>query len=161
MGPSLGFKVRVGVVLIRDERLLLVRQNHRPFWVLPGGTLEPNETVSECAVREMKEETNLDVALEGLLYVADFLHPDRQTIDIFFKARYVSGDFQLTTDENLNESGWFTHSDIAKLDILPGPVSEAILRDWPADFQTQRGKDANNTNEINPSVYLGGYHPAG
>jgi 8-oxo-dGTP diphosphatase len=146
VGPSLGFKIRVGVVLIRNQQLLLVRQNHRPFWVLPGGTLEPGETVGECAVREMKEETNLNVTIDRLLYVADFLHPERQTLDVFFLVRYVGGEFQLTTDENLNESGWFTHEQVGQLDILPGPVSAAILRDWPQDFPL--------------TTYLGGYLPA-
>jgi ADP-ribose pyrophosphatase YjhB (NUDIX family) len=55
----------VALVFIRqDDRILLVRQNYgRRHWSLPGGVMERGESVDEAAVREVKEETGLDVRL--------------------------------------------------------------------------------------------------
>lgn len=57
--------------IIRDHHILLIRhQGHssgRNYWVLPGGGTDGDETEEECVIREMKEETNLDVEIEQLI----------------------------------------------------------------------------------------------
>ncbi len=67
------FKVRPSGVLIESGRLLLVRQSVTPRrrWSLPGGKLEYGETIEHCLVRELKEETGLDIKVGDLLYVTD------------------------------------------------------------------------------------------
>lgn len=54
------FPVSVKGVVIRDDRVILVR-NHRNEWELPGGKLELCETPSECLAREIREELQLYV----------------------------------------------------------------------------------------------------
>jgi ADP-ribose pyrophosphatase YjhB (NUDIX family) len=63
--------VRAQVVLLHDDRILMVRHAHadRAYWVLPGGTVEPGEDVAAAAVREVLEETGFSIALERLLFV--------------------------------------------------------------------------------------------
>lgn len=63
--------MRAQVVVRQDDRVLMVRLERpgRSFWVLPGGAVEPDETPEEAAVREVREETGLDVAVERLLFV--------------------------------------------------------------------------------------------
>ena len=65
--------VRPSGVLIEDGRLLLLRQavTAAREWSLPGGALEPGETIEQCLVREIKEETGLEVRMKALLYVTD------------------------------------------------------------------------------------------
>lgn len=143
------YKVRLGVVLIRDGRILLVRQNHRPFWVFPGGTLEPEEGLEECAVREMKEEINLDVRIIKVLYLADFLQPadsqsaepggSRHTIDIFMLAEYEAGVPLMTVDENLNDMGFFTLEEFRGLAVEPRLAADRVSVDWPRHFIDANG----------------------
>jgi ADP-ribose pyrophosphatase YjhB (NUDIX family) len=57
------------VVRDRDGRVLLVKRADDGTWCLPGGRLEPGESWSDCAVRECREETGLEVTITGLVGV--------------------------------------------------------------------------------------------
>jgi ADP-ribose pyrophosphatase len=62
--------IRYQGAIIRDGLILLVKQRGDggyAWWNVPGGGREANETEEQCVVREMKEETNLDVKIECLL----------------------------------------------------------------------------------------------
>jgi 8-oxo-dGTP diphosphatase len=65
--------------IIRDHQILLIRHRQHvtgiEYWVIPGGGLDLHESEEECVVREMKEETNLDVVIERLL-IDEPSHPD-------------------------------------------------------------------------------------
>ena len=59
-----------GVILRNDYILLIQHREHaggRSYWLLPGGGREDGETEEQCVLREMKEETGLDVKVERLL----------------------------------------------------------------------------------------------
>ncbi|MBN1935189.1 MAG: NUDIX hydrolase [Anaerolineae bacterium] len=90
-------KVRATAVLIENEHILLVEQrvSDRRKWSLPGGTLEAGETLEQCLLREMREETGLTVSLERLLYVCDRIEPEVQVLHITFAVKRLGG--QLTS----------------------------------------------------------------
>ena len=71
--------IRYQGLIVRDHKFLLIQHSSNfgkwSHWVIPGGGLEPGETPEECIIREMKEETNLDVAVERLL-LDEPDHPD-------------------------------------------------------------------------------------
>ena len=70
--------VGVGVVVWRDDRVLLIRRGKPPRvgeWSLPGGAQELGETVADTARREVMEETGLDLAALELLTVVDLIEP--------------------------------------------------------------------------------------
>ena len=76
--------VTVDAVVRCRGRVLLVRRAHAPgkgLWAVPGGFVDPRETVYQSAVRELKEETGLDLLestmRHALTAVAVFDHPDR------------------------------------------------------------------------------------
>jgi ADP-ribose pyrophosphatase YjhB (NUDIX family) len=76
--PQCGFvryedpKVATGVVAERDGQILLVRRNHEPMlgrWSFPSGFVDAGEAVSDAAVREVREETGVEVRIDRLLGV--------------------------------------------------------------------------------------------
>lgn len=59
----------MGVIYDRQSRVLLVRQTADGLWSTPGGVLEPDETPATAVVREVQEETGLEVSIVRLLGV--------------------------------------------------------------------------------------------
>jgi 8-oxo-dGTP pyrophosphatase MutT (NUDIX family) len=82
-------------------------------WTLPKGAQEPGETVADTAVREVREETGLDVELIGPLDTIDYWFvwsPDQTRYHKFvhyFLMRAVGGDFA-RHDSEMEEADWFT-----------------------------------------------------
>jgi len=73
--------VGVGAVIIQDGRVLLVKRRYEPLagrWSLPGGMLELGETLEAGLMREMQEETGLDVAVGPVIEVFDRIMLDEE-----------------------------------------------------------------------------------
>ncbi len=71
--------VGVGIVVFRDESVLLVERAKPPIrhrWSIPGGAQEIGETVHQAALRELMEETGLEADLIGLIDVVDSITRD-------------------------------------------------------------------------------------
>ncbi len=88
-------KVRATAVLIENGNILLVEQNVgaavQRAWSLPGGAVEPGETLETCLIREMQEETGLHIAIERLLYVCDRIAGGRHVVHITFAVKRIGG----------------------------------------------------------------------
>ncbi len=70
--------VAVGAVIVEDGSLLLVQRANDPGagrWAVPGGRVEPGETLAEAMVREVREETGLEVAVGDIAWVGDSIGP--------------------------------------------------------------------------------------
>lgn len=106
-------------ILIEDGKILIVKQevSEQRHWSLPGGALEYGETIEQCLVREMKEETGLDVKVKELLYITDrFRHMNNHIVHMTFLVDRVGGKSQL---EN------WKHKDIKEIrDVRMIPVDE-------------------------------------
>ncbi len=85
-------------LIIEGGKVVLMKREFEPFkgkWAIPGGFLENGESLEECSVREAKEETGLEVEIEGLLGV--FSKPERDprgTVGIVFLCRRVGGELE-------------------------------------------------------------------
>ena len=108
-------------VLPKDDegRLLLVRQVQHGLWETVGGTIEPDESPEEAAVREAKEEAGIDVevallaALGGPDYVVTYTNGDRvQYVAIVFDA-WIVGGVPMPDDDEIAEVGWFSPDELA------------------------------------------------
>lgn len=101
----------VDAIIYEDGSIVLIRRGQEPFkgkWALPGGFVEYGETVEQAAIREMKEETNLDVMLIGLLgvYSAPDRDPRKHTISTVFVAEPIQGE--LREGDDASEAAWFS-----------------------------------------------------
>jgi ADP-ribose pyrophosphatase YjhB (NUDIX family) len=94
--------VRAAVILLEDNRMLLIKQYVTPTrgWSMPGGHLEPQETIEQCLIREWKEETGLEVKIKELLYVTDrFRGSDTHVVHFTFLLERTSdkpGEYEWT-----------------------------------------------------------------
>jgi 8-oxo-dGTP diphosphatase len=71
--------IAVGVVVVRDGKVLLVQRGKEPgrgLWAVPGGMVDLGETSQAAAAREAKEETGLDVEVGEVFWVADAIRRD-------------------------------------------------------------------------------------
>ena len=149
MVSGMDFGVRVAAVVEREGALLLVRHQkpeRDPYWVLPGGRLEPGETIPECAVRELAEETGLTASFSGVLYVGEFLREGRHTIDVV-AGMTLEGDADAIlgsdpevapgTEPTLREVRWVSVDGLREIELLPDSVKRRLLDDagngWTPD----------------------------
>jgi 8-oxo-dGTP diphosphatase len=142
------FGIRVGAVVARDGALLLVRHQkpgRGPYWVLPGGRLEPGETIPECAEREISEETGLSSRFSGVLYVSEFLKEGRHTVDITVRMTsegneeaQLGSDPEVTpgSEPTLRELRWVEIRELREIELLPAWIKARLQEDaadgWPA-----------------------------
>ncbi len=73
--------VGVGIVIWRDDKVLLVKRSNAPRqgeWGLPGGMQKLGETIMQAAVREAREETGLDITPLGIVTALDALVQDKK-----------------------------------------------------------------------------------
>ncbi len=95
------FQIRVTGILIENDEILLVQQkvSDKRNWSLPGGRLEQGETLQQGLIREMKEETGLDVEIIRMLYVCDVAVSDYTVLHITFLLKRTGGQVSLPTNE--------------------------------------------------------------
>ena len=94
-------------VIVFDEhnRILMVRQDHpeRTVWMVPGGGIEDGENSAQAAVREVLEETGLEVEILGLIWHVEEVSERGQRFVNFFKARVAGGELKLGADPEFSE----------------------------------------------------------
>lgn len=102
-------------ILIEDGKLLLIKRAAEPFrgqWALPGGRIDENETAEQCLLREMKEETGLDV--EPIALVGIYSDPGRDPRGVIAAAYLVKRTGgEPKGGDDAAEAAWFA------LDRLP------------------------------------------
>lgn len=114
-------KVGVGVIIKRDGKVLLGKRKNahgEGSWCFPGGHLEFNEKLEECAKREVKEEVGIGIKnLKLSNFTNDiFENEDKHYITLFLIGEYASGEVELKEPEKCERWEWF------KWDKLPEPL---------------------------------------
>lgn len=120
-------RVRACGICIREEKVLLVK--HAPLgekgflWAPPGGGMSFEETAEACVIRELKEETGLEVKVEKLLFVHEYMNPPLHALELFFLTRIHGGEFKLGKDpeipgnkQMLQQIRFFSFEEINQMD---------------------------------------------
>lgn len=110
-------KVGASAAIMHRGRLLLSRREDNGLWCLPGGGLDPGETWSEAAIREVAEEVGLEVRVTSVLSVYTDPHAvpmyrdgtRAQVFGVCFRGEPVHADDadSVTTSDEVVEVGWF------------------------------------------------------
>lgn len=134
----------VTLVLHNNALLVMHRKNAREYFTFPGGGVEPDETNEHAAVREIKEETSIDVAIERLAYE---LHHDNGDIHYYFLGRYLDGNpaIQPGTNEyednlrgdDLYDPRWMPVEEIPKSLLYPLEVRDRLVNDIQHGFSDE------------------------
>ncbi len=117
-------RVAVGAVVIRDDRVLLVKRRDPPNegqWAIPGGSVKLGETLQEAAERELREETGVCVRAGKPIFVFDVIQKDARgrpkyhyvIADLW--SEYVSGD--PTPRDDALDACWLSPADIERLPV--------------------------------------------
>ena len=112
-----------------DGAVLLVRLSYRNSWGLPGGLLKRGETPEEAALREVKEESSLDVELIGDPAVV--VDSTAQRVDVVFRARPAHGvdpDAAMAVSPEIVEVGWFAADELPDLQHEASGAMMALAR---------------------------------
>jgi ADP-ribose pyrophosphatase YjhB (NUDIX family) len=149
------FLVRAGGVAVADGRVLLHRIEGGDFWAMPGGRLEVGETAAECLEREMREEIDATVEVDGMLWLIENFfsyealdrapHSGEQTahheVGIYLAMRlpahleavdsFWGVELAGTQDEYRMEFRWFPVGDVSTLDVRPRILLERLSRPLP------------------------------
>ena len=106
-----------GTIVINDSKVLVIRQK-QGFWGFPKGHIEEGESEIQTAIRETKEETNLDVIIEDeTRFCLNYIIEDKQINKyvVYFIAKAINNDVKLQIEE-IDDIAWV---DIEKVeDIL-------------------------------------------
>lgn len=142
-------------IVIDNDNLLVMHRNKfgSEYSTLPGGAIDMGETAEAAAIREIKEETSIDVANPRLVFIehAGDMYGDQY----IFLCEYVSGEPKLSEDtheyainqmgQNLYEPKWLPLGELPNVNFVSEELKSVILRcvyeGWPQEpqeFSSQR-----------------------
>src|SRR5512145_1849796 len=125
-----GYNIGVGGAVVRENRLLLVRRasrHGRGNWQLPGGFLEPDETIEQAVVREVQEETGVTAEVEAVLGLRSRYDPETGNgIYVVMLLKPISGE-PVADGREVDHAGYFSLDEIRALNPLP-PVNWEIAQ---------------------------------
>ena len=116
--------VGVGVIVIKGNKVLLGKRKNahgEGSWCFPGGHLEFNESVEECAVREVREETGIEIKNLRLgPFTNDVFKKERKHyVTLFVIAEYASGKAKVMEPEKCEKWAWFEWNRLPEPLFLP------------------------------------------
>ena len=111
--------IAVGAVVVDGGKLLMIRRGKEPgkgLWSIPGGRVEKGEYLTEALVREVKEETNLDVEVKDLLGILEVIG-DPHYVILDHVAAVVGGEPRAADDVDAVE--WVPFDEIERRECTP------------------------------------------
>lgn len=121
-------RIRVAAVLPKDDSLLMVRhrKGDKSYWMLPGGGLDYGETFEQCAIREIAEETGLEITIERLLYLSEAICPrgTRHVVNAYMLGRIEGGEIRLPSEDVIDAVEFIPVSELSEITVYPPIASQ-------------------------------------
>ncbi len=113
-------RITSAVLVEKDGKFLLAernKKNYYKYWVIPGGGVKFGETIRDAAIREIKEETNLDVNIIKLIGYKEVINVpgDYHSVVFFYLAK--PKHINIKAKEDVAKARFFSLEDIKKLKI--------------------------------------------
>jgi ADP-ribose pyrophosphatase YjhB (NUDIX family) len=106
-------RISAGAIVVRKDQILLVRYNTaegKNFLVGPGGGVLSDEGLYQAVIREVREETGLEINPYRVLFVEDLLSRRHRMVKIWLLCNLVGGELTKTQgalEEGIIEAGWY------------------------------------------------------
>ena len=112
-------KVGSAVLVEKDGKFLLGKRNkanYRNYWVIPGGGVKWGESIRDAGIREIKEETGLDIEIVKFIGHKEVMNlpGNYHTVVFFHLARPVNGEIRATDD--LSDARFFSIEELREMD---------------------------------------------
>lgn len=123
-------QIGVGAIVVHDGALLMVQRGHNPgagLWSIPGGRLEQGELISDALVREVREETGIDIEVGPLAGVLEVPGNDLHYVILDHFAT-VTGNSDPVAGADAARARWVPLDEVKKLDCTPRFVE--TMRAW-------------------------------
>ena len=155
---NMGYSIGVGGAVVQDRRLLLVRRasrHGRGNWQLPGGFIEPDETIEQAVVREVLEETGITAEVQAVLGLRSRYDPESGNgIYVVLLLNPSSGEPTADARE-VDRAGYFTLEQIRELTPLPPVNWEIAQRVLSSDRRLLSPKPLVNLNGAKFTLFVG------
>jgi ADP-ribose pyrophosphatase YjhB (NUDIX family) len=153
-----GYNIGVGGAVVCGGQLLLVRRasrHGRGNWQLPGGFIEPDETIEQAVVREVHEETGVTAEVEAVLGLRSRYDPDNGNgVYIVLLLRPLTGE-PVPDGHEVDHAGYFTLDQIRELTPLPPVNWEIAQRVLNANRRLLLPKSLTNLNGAKFTFFVG------
>lgn len=139
----MSLRLAVRAVLLHRDRLLLVNAypsvRGSDLWCAPGGGVEPQASLPDNLVREVREETGLEIRVDAPCLVNEFHDPDSDfhQVELFFRCRLRRGlldDAHRDPEGVVDRRGWFAQAEVAAMRVKPSSLAAVAWGDADALF---------------------------
>ncbi len=153
-----GYNIGVGGAVVQDGRLLMVRRasrRGRGNWQVPGGFIEPDETIEEAVIREVCEESNVTAEVQGVLGLRNRYDPDvGNSMYVVMLLRPVNGEPK-PDEKEVDRAGYFTLDEIKALDQVPAINLQIAERALAPDQRLLAPRTVSQFNGTTYTLFVG------
>ena len=154
-------RIRAVAIIVDNGKILLMHRinNGKEYHVFPGGGVENGETVEQAVLREVKEETSLEIKIEKMLYHHIY---DDNTEHFCYLCRYISGDPKLgdgneardmkESNANFYNPVWYEIKGLPQLLLYPLEIRDWFIEDTKTNFENVPREAILKVSELRQSL---------